>query len=346
MNTSNTIVAEIHSSYSQAETQLVTEAKKILDKNENRDEEKIKKLSDLGFKSSKPVRGIPKEELDKAQEIIFLTEKYNVIAPQYRFITDEKIDEINTKYGLVLAPAVAFIEDIPERNQDDIINFDFAERSRYEQGYNPYGHIMWKTADNRIYKVRNMSDSHLSNSYSWLIRNVFGGIDHSTQRARNRTFDQIFSGNWDDKYRSLEDDHHRYNRQTTGSMRASKYEMRALVAMYLELRVRGTEDSDLTHPSNFINLNVDDLNNAIKKQMWVACDKNSVDDNRLKLIKGNRFVPESIENSIGSQHKKNQARLLEIYDPIVLNKVRGGWLIVTAWGLEAQDENVVNMNRN
>lgn len=39
-------------------------------------------------------------------------------------------------------------------------------------------------------------------------------------------------------------------------------------------------------------------------------------------------------------------KIVNIPDPIVLHPVSGGYLIVTAWGLEAKDEAVVNSNKN
>lgn len=33
-------------------------------------------------------------------------------------------------------------------------------------------------------------------------------------------------------------------------------------------------------------------------------------------------------------------------DPVVLQPVNGGYLVVTAWGNEASDENVINHNQN
>lgn len=343
----NTIVKEIHESYSGAEQQLVTEARKILEREKNRDEDKMQKLSNLGFSKAKPVVGLTPEELEQAQSIMFLSKKYSVIAPQYKFITDEKIDEINMKYGLVLAPASAFIEDIPERNQDDIVNFDFAERAGYEQGYNPYGHLTWKTKDGRMLRIREMDDDHISNTYAMIMRKYAYTPQRKVENRRlsdlgglassRSDYEHAYRGEWNPNSRS---------RGGNAFLNMSKYEMQRMIALYLEMKVRGVSDDDITNPSNIINISQMALKRAIMCKMYIAADKNSLDLDQHELIEGNRTVPAEIENSIKTQHSKNQRKLLEIYDPIVLSKVRGGWLIVTAWGLEGQDPEVHNPNRN
>lgn len=54
---------------------------------------------------------------------------------------------------------------------------------------------------------------------------------------------------------------------------------------------------------------------------------------KIKIRKGKIITPH------GSQLDPMSAN---VPDPVVLQQVKGGYLIITAWGDEASDENVVN----
>ncbi len=75
---------------------------------------------------------------------------------------------------------------------------------------------------------------------------------------------------------------------------------------------------------------------------YVAADIDSfnttgvvIDDNMLKESNNDEELAESIKET-----------LFRYYDPIVLAKVQGGYLVVTAWGDEASDPDVVQPRRN
>ena len=121
------IIKEIHDSFSKAEETLLQDAKKVLACKNNK--EKYDKLSALGFTGSKNVRSLSDEEIKKAEDIIELQKKYTIIAPKYRFITEAKRIELCKKYGIVLADVERFTGDIPEKNVQDIIDFRISDES-------------------------------------------------------------------------------------------------------------------------------------------------------------------------------------------------------------------------
>ena len=49
---------------------------------------------------------------------------------------------------------------------------------------------------------------------------------------------------------------------------------------------------------------------------------------------------------VKSNQKVKGYKIMDIPDPVVLQPVRGGYLIVCAWGDEASDEIVVNQQMN
>lgn len=63
------------------------------------------------------------------------------------------------------------------------------------------------------------------------------------------------------------------------------------------------------------------------------------DDPHLHIV-----APQQMFNLTNAEIKGN--RIYEIKDPIVLQPVKGGWLIITAWGAEANDLEVINPKKN
>lgn len=298
------IIHEIHTSFSQAEQELINEARGILKEHESEEVQKRSQaLRDLGFIRSSSVKSLSKEEIDRARFLTHWIEKYQKLAPHYKFITEEKLDEINEKYGLVFGHANIYTGPIPTRNQEEIIDFDFIDRKIYESKYNPLGHVEWRTANERRVKVRDMDDSHIENVYRLM-------------RA-----ERIHGNN-----------------------------VLGLIAMFYEQVARGADPEDLKHPNECIrNLHtfyphvVDSY--LPVGEFYISADPQSMDMELVELV-GNRAVPKELLDAAGEVQRMEERELLRVYDPIVLKKVLGGWLIVTAWGDEASDVEVHNPNLN
>lgn len=68
---------------------------------------------------------------------------------------------------------------------------------------------------------------------------------------------------------------------------------------------------------------------------------------RTSLVQGNLEICAPEKDMDTSNHRLSGFRLIKnIPDPVVLCRVNGGYLIVTAWGNEASDENIVNQKMN
>lgn len=61
-----------------------------------------------------------------------LVGKYRMLYPQNPFITEQQVKEICLKHQLKLASQMAFIGDIPERNQQEILSFRCKEKSVFD----------------------------------------------------------------------------------------------------------------------------------------------------------------------------------------------------------------------
>lgn len=59
-------------------------------------------------------------------------------------------------------------------------------------------------------------------------------------------------------------------------------------------------------------------------------------------VKGKDLLIIAPEHKLNTRGKVKEGHILKIKDPIVLQPVDKGYLIVSSWGLEASDELVVN----
>jgi hypothetical protein len=108
------IIAEIHNEFDSASERLLQEAKDIV----LQDTSKGDRLRQLGFNSAKPVKEI--EEIRKTQhDARQLAERVSYFSqwyPHNKFITEEAVQAICEKYGLVFASTQYYKGDVPEKN--------------------------------------------------------------------------------------------------------------------------------------------------------------------------------------------------------------------------------------
>lgn len=118
----NVIVEEIHGEFDSASERLLQEAKRIIGKSNIDKGERLKKL---GFSYAAPVQdsalAVKKKEL--ADKI----EYYKTYYPNNKFITEEEVERICKKYGLLFGESRSYIGDIPEKNLIEIESFVLRE---------------------------------------------------------------------------------------------------------------------------------------------------------------------------------------------------------------------------
>jgi len=121
------IVEQIHNDFYSAQDLLIKEANRILNINVSFDETKsqrLRQLKSLGFYNIAEVKVL--EELQDQQEIQETIAYYSQVYPFCKFIDQDSVEAISKKYNLVLASCSDYIAEIPEKNQNEIINFRVA----------------------------------------------------------------------------------------------------------------------------------------------------------------------------------------------------------------------------
>lgn len=132
------IVAQIHEDFLTEVDNLLAEAsiKVSTESNKKALLSKADVLRTLGFTSTKEVTIAEKEidRLSKARGINTAKDKlikainyFSFKYPQYKFITEESVQKICQKYGLVYGPVKNYIGTVPTKNMNDIQNFQVVE---------------------------------------------------------------------------------------------------------------------------------------------------------------------------------------------------------------------------
>lgn len=119
--TTDEVIAEIHSDFDTASERLLKEAKEIV----AQDTGKGDRLRSLGFSNALPVKET--DDVRKAQyEVRQLAERvsyFNQWYPHNKFITEQSVQRICEKYGLVFADAQYYKGDVPEKNLREMEQF-------------------------------------------------------------------------------------------------------------------------------------------------------------------------------------------------------------------------------
>lgn len=120
----NRIVEKIHNEFYSMDAVIDTKLQKeIKDAYDTDKQELYESMTNLGFKNSKLNNTFDSKKLQQKEELNDLLNEYSVSYPGYKFITDEKIQELCKKYNLLLCSPDLYIGDIPLKNQKDIANF-------------------------------------------------------------------------------------------------------------------------------------------------------------------------------------------------------------------------------
>lgn len=302
----NTIVKQIHESFSNGEEQIMAQVREVL---KNAEDSEVKgradKLRALGFTNAKPVVDLSDEAIAKAKLLENRKKTYDRIAPQYKFITQEKLDEICERFGIVYGEINRYTGDIPVKNQEDIINFKVLDESFLESNMNAsWQSATWTDANGVEHTAKSMGDSYLINTINFIMK-------------KHRTFGTRF-------FRSAMFELHK--RGMTEEIESVENKMHFSRSNYTQ---------------QFIDECIKPENNNSGVSFTIAADIDSFDLTDAKLD-GNRIEDQRSKKIMEDQ----MAHLLRQYDPIVLARVQDGYLIVTAWGDEASDPDVINPKMN
>lgn len=131
--TQNQIVEQIHAEFDSAEDRLLQQAQVILNGltpiDEIEIEAKAVRLQRIGFVNAATVKQASKITLEreiitgkiiKTQADVELILRYKINYPTLKFLTEDELDRICQKWGLIYAPVKNFIKDVPDKNIKDI----------------------------------------------------------------------------------------------------------------------------------------------------------------------------------------------------------------------------------
>ena len=116
---------DVHNECDQEAEILVKEAQSVIAKAQKKDNILVEKLKEMGFGNSTSIK-----DNEKAMKLATDALRYKLLYPQNNFLTEEAIEKICKKYGLLFAKAEYFIGEIPEKNQIEIANFKIATEDK------------------------------------------------------------------------------------------------------------------------------------------------------------------------------------------------------------------------
>lgn len=269
------VVERIHNEFNTAGEKLLCEAQAILERESAKDVSKGKRLKAIGFRNvaqvaeaEDSIRAEQKASL-LAKTILHYKERY----PLQKFITEDNVNVICQKYGLVWGGVDLFKGFVPEKNLKDVEQFKIKDEDK----------------DNRtIYQITDVSFSRsATDTEKFNVTKILDSICNQFQRSGYDEYD--FRRNLSEAGVSAED-----------------------CSKVTSVRSYSSEYSDFN------------------KKLSICAPAKDMDLTGKTIIK----------NRVSEKVK------FHIHDPVVLQSVRGGYLIVTAWGDEASDPLIANEINN
>lgn len=267
------VIEQIHSEFGNAGEQLLKDANEILAANSNICSEKADRLKSLGFTSVPEVKQV-EEKIQKknhSEETIQLVQTYKMKYPNYKFITEEMVQQICKKYNLVCGDIGAYKGFVPVKNVSEIEAFlkqyTFDVWTEVERSWTSWDH-KGQSIDMSNYEIRSSTSAGYYHFYP---------KDSSKENYKDRVFQSE-------------------NR--------------------FEFYGSGTIDGKYYHVSSFR-----------KASMKICAPVKDMEiSERQRIVDGYKII--------------------DWPDPVILQPITGGYLIVTAWGDESSDPLVVNESLN
>ena len=123
METKTATAKEVHAEFDRTGIELLSEANKILTDNNSKDKELAEKMKQLGFENAVSVKEDAKQ-MEEANAVVYFNRHY----PLNKFFTEQAIEKVCVKYGLLFAKSDKYKGEIPMKNQLEIVNFKLREK--------------------------------------------------------------------------------------------------------------------------------------------------------------------------------------------------------------------------
>ena len=321
-------IEKIHSDFKSVDSKIKIE----LDKTNSIDKGKVEALKELGFHNFKEAKQISPEEIKKQEEKVKLVENYRVIAPNYKFVPKDEWIALCQKYGLIWGHPSYYIDSIPKKVQDSILNFKIADNSLLETLENfsnrdeleGLRNTRWVTIAGRETTLKTMEPDHLLNVINFCFQKLA-----ETNNEGYKTFIQaaivefmcrggdIIYGN--EGFILL--------RLGVDFIPEMAYRITQIPYFIKKVEVKSIIQSGV--------LKYQRLDTIKGQPQFVICAAKHMFDLEDKTV--------TDEMEIIERPRPLPTRLFfEDDDPIAAVKVKGGFLIVDAWGPEAEHTEAIN----
>jgi len=136
----NAIIEQIHQEFFTASDQIVKEANRIINNLPVTNADKASRLRSIGFgNTSEAVVDLQRRQMEgsaqrKLENVMYFSNTY----PQYRYIDNDAIDRICTKYNLVFGKSNRYKGFVPEKNLREIERFKIKEEDCFYTEETPY----------------------------------------------------------------------------------------------------------------------------------------------------------------------------------------------------------------
>lgn len=111
---------DVHNECDRESEAILKEANLVIEKSKKKDAALMDKLRQMGFENSVSVKEDSEEKI--SEDLL----RYRLLYPQNNFLTEQAIERICKKYGLLFAHSHHFIGEIPLKNQIEMANFKLA----------------------------------------------------------------------------------------------------------------------------------------------------------------------------------------------------------------------------
>ena len=316
----NPIIEQIHQEISSEESKTLKRIKYFLNEvNDDERNELAEKLKNKGFKNSISVNKFNAVNISKAQSLLQSIEHYNTLYPTKKFITEDALYEVCSKYGLIITTPDRYTGFIPVEKQREIVQFEPKEQDievhKFKLDINSedkkYLKDMLDTLSNWTF---NKSDRYIYDRISNV--NINNYLDFI-----NKYMDQVIS---------FIKDEFSYDVFIEGRYASVQYSNDIPKAYYEKY-------DKIDYSSRYV----------------IVASKNLIDmsgmrvNNKFELVP---FIPEEEFDKLRKKEAKireeQQRKFFLQDDPIVLFKVKYGYIVVSAWGEEAEDPLIVNHKFN
>jgi len=321
-------IEKIHSDFKSVDSKVKIE----LERTNSIDKEKVEALKELGFHNFKEARQSSPEEIKKQQEKVKLVESYRVIAPNYKFVPTDEWIALCQKYGLIWGHPSYYIDSIPKKVQDSILNFKIADNSFLETLENSVNRdeletlrsTRWVTQTGKETTLKTIESDHLLNVINFCFQILAENNDESYRFFIQSAIVEFMCRGGDVVYGNEGNIHLRlsvYNMPELG------YRVVSIPYFIKKVDVKSVIQSGILKHQR--------LDTAKGQPQFVICAAKHMFDLEDKTV--------TDEMEIIERPRPLPTRLFfEDDDPIAAVKVKGGFLIVDAWGPEAEHTEAIN----